>query len=88
MSVLKGLTEIEILCVNSRESFEENKNNIKALSQKEENPAVKKLLEKDMTHLDRIQALTATAREFLLIVRIRGMKDKEIFPTSTVLKRP
>ncbi len=79
MSVLKGLTEIEILCVNSRESFEGNKNHIKALSQREENPAVRKLLEQDMKHLDQIQALTPTAREFLLIVRIRGMKDKEIF---------
>ena len=78
-SVLKGLTEIEILCVNSRESFEGNKNHLKILSQKEENPAVRKLLEQDMKHLDQIQALTATAREFLLIVRIRGMKDKEIF---------
>ncbi len=78
-SVLKGLTEIEILCVNSRESFEGNKNHLKALSQKEENQAVRKLLEQDMKHLDQIQALTATAREFLLIVRIRGMKDKEIF---------
>lgn len=79
MSVLKGLTEIEILCVNSRESFEGNKNHLKTLSQKEENPAVRKLLEQDMKHLDQIQALTATAREFLLIVRIRRMKDKEIF---------
>lgn len=79
MSVLKGLTEIEILCVNSRESFEGNKNHLKALSQKEESPAVRKLIEQDMKHLDQIQALTATAREFLLIVRIRGMKDKEIF---------
>lgn len=79
MSVLKGLTEIEMLCVNSRESFESNKNHLKILSQKEENPAVRKLLEQDMKHLDQIQALTATAREFLLIVRIRGMKDKEIF---------
>lgn len=79
MSVLKGLTEIEILCVNSRESFEGNKNHLKTLSQKEENIAVRKLLEQDMKHLDQIQALTATAREFLLIVRIRGMKDKEIF---------
>lgn len=78
-SVLKGLTEIEILCVNSRESFEGNKNHLKTLSQKEENQAVRKLLEQDMKHLDQIQALTATAREFLLIVRIRGMKDKEIF---------
>ncbi len=79
MSVLKGLTEIEILCVNSRESFEENKNHLKRLAQKEENPAVRNLLEHDMTHLDQIQTLTATAREFLLIVRIRGLKDKEIF---------
>ena len=79
MSVLKGLTEIEILCVNNRESFEGNKNHLKALSQREENPAVRKLLEQDIKHLDQIQALTATAREFLLIVRIRGMKDKEIF---------
>lgn len=79
MSVLKGLTEIEILCVNSRESFEGNKNHLKALSQKEENQAVRKLLEQDMKHLNQIQALTATAREFLLIVRIRGMKDNEIF---------
>lgn len=42
-------------------------------------PAVRKLLEQDAQHLDHIQAMTATAREFLLIVRIRGLKDKEIF---------
>ena len=79
MSVLKGVTEIEILCVNSRESFESNKNHLKSLVKKEENPAVKKLLEQDMIHLDHIQAMTATAREFLLIVRVRGLKDKEMF---------
>ncbi|MCM1167500.1 MAG: hypothetical protein NC299_15350 [Lachnospiraceae bacterium] len=79
MSVLKGLTEIEILCVNSRESFEGNQNHLRSLAKREENPAVRKLLEQDMQHLDHIQAMTATAREFLLIVRIRGLKDKEIF---------
>lgn len=79
MNVLKGLTEIEILCVNSRESFDGNKNHLKNLAKKEENPAVRKLLEQDAIHLDHIQALTATAREFLLIVRLRGLKGKEIF---------
>ena len=79
MNVLKGLTEIEILCVNSRESFDGNKNHLKNLAKNEENLAVRKLLEQDEKHLDHIQALTATAREFLLIVRIRGLKDKEIF---------
>ena len=79
MNVLKGLTEIEILCVNSRESFDGNKNHLKNLAKNEENLAVRKLLEQDEKHLDHIQALTATAREFLLIVRIRGLKDNEIF---------
>ena len=79
MSVLKGLTEIEMLCVNSRESFEGNKNHLKVLAKTEEDPTVRKLLEQDAMHLDHIQAMTATAREFLLIVRVRGLKDKEIF---------
>lgn len=79
MTVLKGLTEIEILCVNSRESFESNKNNLRSISEKEENPAVRKLLEQDAVFLDHIQAQTATAREFLLIVRVRNLKEKEIF---------
>ncbi len=79
MTVLKGLTEIEILCVNSRESFESNKNNLRRISEKEENPAVRKLLEQDAVFLDHIQAQTATAREFLLIVRVRNLKEKEIF---------
>lgn len=79
MTVLKGLAEIEILCVNSRESFESNKNNLRRISEKEENPAVRKLLEQDAVFLDHIQAQTATAREFLLIVRIRNLKEKEIF---------
>lgn len=38
MSVLKGLTEIEILCVNSRESFESNKNHLKMLAKKRKIP--------------------------------------------------
>ena len=79
MSVLKGVSEIEFLCLNSRESFESNKNFLRSRIAKEENPTVRSLLEQDIQHLDHIQAQTATAREFLLVVRIRGLKDKEIF---------
>lgn len=79
MTVLKGLTEIEILCLNSRESFESNKNFIKKRINEESNHAVRKLLKMDSTYLDHIQAQTATAREFLLVVRIRNLKEKEIF---------
>lgn len=79
MSVLKGVSEIEFLCLNSRESFESNKNFLRNRIAKEENPAVRSLLEQDIQYLDHIQAQTATAREFLLVVRIRGLKDKEVF---------
>jgi len=79
MSVLKGVSEKEFLCLNSRESFESNKNFLRSRIAKEENPTVRSLLEQDIQYLDHIQAQTATAREFLLVVRIRGLKDKEIF---------
>ena len=79
MSVLKGVSEIEFLCLNSRESFESNKNFLRSRIAKEENPTVRSLLEQDIQYLDHLQAQTATAREFLLVVRIRGLKDKEIF---------
>ena len=79
MSVLKGVTEVELVCMNSRESFESNKAFIKKRIAAEENPAVRELLEKDAVHLDHIQAQTATAREFLLLIRTRNMKEKELF---------
>ena len=79
MSVLKGVTEVELVCMNSRESFESNKAFIKKRIAAEENPFVRELLEKDAVHLDHIQAQTATAREFLLLIRTRNMKEKELF---------
>ncbi|MBR1833247.1 MAG: hypothetical protein IJ784_12590, partial [Ruminiclostridium sp.] len=65
--------------MNSRDIFERNKAFIKKSIAAEENPAVRELLEKDAVHLDHIQAQTATAREFLLLVRTRNMKEKELF---------
>ena len=80
MNVLKGVAEIEMLCLNSRESFEDNKTFLRSRMEQEENPVVRKLLEKDQTHLDRIQVQMATAREFLIIVRLRGEKESEVLP--------
>ena len=79
MSVLKGIAEIEFLCLNSRESFEGNKSFLRSRIAAESNPAVRSLLEQDIQYLDHIQAQTATAREFLLVVRLRNLKDKEIY---------
>ena len=80
MTVLKGVAEIEMLCVNSRESFEDNKRFLRQRMEQEKNPAVRKLLEKDLTHLDRIQVQMATAREFLILIRLKNEKEAEVLP--------
>lgn len=80
MTVLKGVAEIEMLCLNSRESFEDNKQFLRTRMEREQNPMVRKLLEKDLTYLDRIQVQMATAREFLILIRLKGEKESEVFP--------
>ena len=80
MTVLKGIAEIEMLCLNSRENFEDNKRFLRERMEQEQNPVVRKLLEKDLSFLDRIQVQMATAREFLILIRLRNEKEKEVFP--------
>ena len=41
---------------------------------------IRKLLEKDQNHLDRIQVQMATAREFLILIRLKDEKESEVFP--------
>ena len=80
MTVLKGVAEIEMLCLNSRESFENNKQFLKMRMEQEDNPVIRKLLEKDQNPLDRIQVQMATAREFLILIRLKDEKESEVFP--------
>ena len=80
MTVLKGITEIEMMCLNSRENFEDNKRYLKKRMADEDDPVVRRLIEQDMGHLDRMQVQMATAREFLLILRLSGVQEKEVFP--------
>ena len=79
-NVLKGIDDMEILCLNSRDNFEYNKIFIKERIQKEKNSRVRKLLEQDLLHLDKIQIQTATARSFALMIRIKEENQAEIFP--------
>lgn len=80
MTVLKGMTELEFLCLNSRENFEDNKRFLRSRMEQESNPSVLKMLDYDLTHLDRIQVQMATAREFLVIIRLCNEKKSEVFP--------
>lgn len=80
MMVLKGMTEIEMCCLNSRENFEGNKRYLKKQMQIEQNSMVRNLLEEDLKFLDQIQLQMATAREFLIIIRTKNMNEKELPP--------
>ena len=77
MTVLKGIAEIEMLALNSRESFEDNKQFLRTRLEQEDNPAIRKLLEKDQNYLDRIQTQMA---EFMILLRIREEEKTDIFP--------
>jgi hypothetical protein len=80
MTVLKGIAELEFICLNSRENFENNKQFLRTRLEKEQNSAIRALLEADLNHLDRIQVQMATSREFLIVLRLRNEKQSDIFP--------
>ena len=80
MNVLKGFAEAEMLCLDSRESFENNKRFLRERAAKEDIPEIRSLLEQENRHLDRIQVQMATTREFFIIVRLKDQKKREVFP--------
>ena len=76
MGLIKEIDAVEISCINSRESFEDNKNYMKNRLAEEKNAKVRELLTKDLAYLDRIQIQTASAREFLIIIRYRDAETE------------
>lgn len=87
MTILKGLAEIAMLALNSRESFESNKQFLRSRIETEDVSAIRKLLEQDLINLDQLQVQMATAREFLIIIRLKGEKESEIFPYLSRIER-
>ena len=78
--LLSGQVDWELMALNSRESFEANKSFYRQRTEKEPLPVIRHLLELDARHLDDIQVSLATAREFYLVLRLRGQKESDILP--------
>ena len=78
MTVLKGQAEIEMLALNSKESFEDNKRHYRQRAAEEDLPVISRLLEADAKSLDRLQIQMATAREFFILVRLREETGMEL----------
>ena len=64
--LLRGIKDVTLRALDSRESYEQNQTWYQERAEKEANPALRELLLRDRKHLDEIQTMTASTREFLL----------------------
>ncbi len=79
MQLLSAQPDLEIICTDARENFDDNKLYLKSRIENETNPKVRELLTKDLAYLDDIQLQMSTAREFLFAVRLRNESDEQSF---------
>lgn len=71
-NLLRTTQEMRIVALDSRESFQRNKDWYRQRLEEEQLPALRELLRQDMEHLDSIQSSTASSREFALICKVDG----------------
>ena len=82
MMLLSALPDIEIVCTDSSECFDDNKAYLVERLEIEENAKVRKLIKKDIEFLDTIQVEMVTARQFFFVARLKGQKEKQTFETA------
>lgn len=87
MMILSAIPDIEISCTDSCECFDDNKAYLQGRMEQEGNPKVKELLQQDIDHLDAIQTETATARQFMFVVRCKGMKPEQVFQAANRVEK-
>ena len=71
LGVLKGMAELELLALNSKESFQDNRQFYRQRLEAEDMPAIRELLVQDRQHLDSVQTTMASSREFCFVLRRR-----------------
>lgn len=87
MFVLSAIPDIEIVCTDSSECFDDNKAYLYTRMETEQNKKVKAILKKDIQFLDEIQTELTTARQFLFIARCKGMTAKQVFAHTNNLQK-
>ena len=87
MMVLSAYPDIEIVCTDSRECFDDNKAFLVGRLREEQNPQVRKLLKMDVEFMDHAQAEMSTARQFLFLMRCKGLKAEQVFEASNRVEK-
>ena len=79
MLVLNSKPELEFVCTDASECFDENKLYLARRYEEEPNPLIRSLIAKDSEFLDNMQLEMATARQFVFIARCRNSKPEQVF---------
>lgn len=87
MMVLSTHPDIEIVCTDSQECFDDNKAFLTGRLEAEQNPHVRELLRKDVDFLDHAQAEMSTARQFLFLLRCKNLKPEQVFEASNRVEK-
>ena len=77
--LLSAIPDLEIICTDSCECFDDNKAYLHRRAMTESNPEVRGLLLKDKEMLTSMQAEMSNARQFVLVKRCKGMKPEQVF---------
>ena len=87
MMVLSSIPDIEIVCADASECFDDNKRYLQERKEQEETNKVRRIIEKDIAFLDKIQTEMATARQFMLIGRCKNAKPEQVFNTLNSIEK-
>ena len=84
-NLFRAEEQVEVLGLDSRESFQQNQAYYQTRLEEETTPKIRELLQKDISYLDEIQTTSASSREFVLVLRMEeqaaldegGLRQKE-----------
>ena len=84
-NLFRAEEQVEVLGLDSRESFQQNQVYQQTRLEEETTPKIRELLQKDISYLDEIQTTSASSREFVLVLRMEeqaaldegGLRQKE-----------
>ena len=84
-NLFRAEEQVEVLGLDSRESFQQNQVYYQTRREEETTPKIRELLQKDISYLDEIQTTSASSREFVLVLRMEeqaaldegGLRQKE-----------
>ena len=84
-NLFRAEEQVEVLGLDSRESFQQNQVYYQTRLEEETTPKIRELLQKDISYLDEIQTTSASSRAFVLVLRMEeqaaldegGLRQKE-----------